>query len=458
MDGRSLPARFAARRQYWFIAGLLLFFFLLSIQYSYKALAGRSAFVRWRSQLEQLDDVDIYQQFNYPNPPIMALLLEGLARLPPLAGSLAWFYLKVAMALAAFAWVFRLVETRQAPCPPWAKALAVILSLRPIMGDLSHNNVNLFVLFLVTGSLFAYQRGRDMLSGTVMGLAIACKVTPALFIPYFLWKRAWKSLIGCVLGLVLFLLVVPGIFLGMDRNWELLSSWKKQMIEPFLVNGVVTSEHNNQSLPGLAFRLATRSPAFSKFDYDLYKYVPQEYCNLWSLDPKTVHWFVKGIMAAFAIMVIWACQTPTTLRWGWPLAAEFSLVALGMLLFSERTWKHHCVTLMLPLTVLSYYLAAGRPGRGLRAYLIGTLATVALLMASTSINGLTPWWDRGAKLAQVYGAYVWVYVLLAAALVVLLRHNATQPKNFSREFSASSDSSIVSAPSESACRQMEMAC
>src|SRR5205823_14206012 len=27
----------------------------------------------------------------------------------------------------------------------------------------------------------------------------------------------------------------------------------------------------------------------------------------------------------------------------WPLAAEFSLIVLGMLLFSERTWKHHCV-------------------------------------------------------------------------------------------------------------------
>jgi hypothetical protein len=424
MDGQPVTAHFPARRQGWLIVGLLLFFFLLSIQYSYKAVAGRSAFVRWRSQIEQLDDVDIYQQFNYPNPPIMALLLEGLMRLPPLAGSLAWFYLKVGMALFAIAWVFRMVETPEAPFPLWAKVVTVVLSLRPIMGDLAHNNVNLFVLFLVTGSLFAYQRDRDLVGGAVMGLAIACKVTPALFIPYFLWKRAWKTLAGCGLGLALFLVVIPGIFLGMDRNRELLVSWNKQMIEPFVVNGVVTSEHNNQSLPGLAFRLATRSPAFSKFDYDSYRYVPQEYCNLWSLEPGMVHGFVKGCMVLFAMAVIWACRTPTTCRVGWRLAAEFSLVALGMLLFSERTWKHHCVTLLLPLTVLTYYLAAGRPGRALRAYLIATLVAVVVLMGSTSINGLARWWDRAAKMAQVYGAYVWIYLVLAAALVVLLRRGA----------------------------------
>jgi hypothetical protein len=424
MDGNAVTGNFATRAQRWFLGGLLLFFFLLSIQYSYKAVAGRSAFVRWRSQIEQLDDVDIYQQFNYPNPPIMALLLEGLIRLPPLAGGLAWFYMKVGMALCAFAWVFRMVETPEAPLPLWAKVLAVVLSLRPVMGDLHHNNVNLFVLFLVTGSLLAYLRGRDVLSGAVMGLAIACKVTPALFIPYFLWKRAWKTLAGCGLGLALFLVVVPGIFLGMDRNRELLVSWNKQMIEPFVVNGVVTSEHNNQSLPGLAFRLATQSPAFSKFDYDSYRYVPQEYCNLWSLEPGMVHGLVKGCMVLFAMAVIWACRTPTTCRVGWRLAAEFSLVALGMLLFSERTWKHHCVTLILPLTVLTYYLAAGRPGRGLRAYLIATLGAVVVLMGSTSMSGIATWWDRGAKLAQVYGAYVWAYFLLAAALVVLLRRDA----------------------------------
>jgi hypothetical protein len=459
IDATNPLNRVNARFQRWFVAGLLAFFVLLSIQYSYKAVAGRSAFLRWRSQIEQLDDVDIYQRFKYPNPPIMALLLEWLVRLPPLAGSLAWFYLKVGMVILSFYWVFHLVEAGGPPFPSWAKALTVLLSLRPIMGDLYHNNVNIFILFLLMGSLFTYCRGRRVTGGVILALAIACKVTPALFIPYFLWKRTWGTLAGCALGLILYMLVVPGLFLGMDRNLELLSSWEKQMIEPFVVNGVVASEHNNQSLPGLAYRLATRSPSFSKFDYDSWKYTPLEFHNWLALNPKTVQWFLKGCMAAFVVLVIWTCRTcsknqePDTknqennqiakpgLRgfgsWrlecgssllGWPLAAEFSVIVLGMLLFSERTWKHHCVTLVLPFAVIMYFLAVEQPKPRIRWFLIGILTAVTFLMASTSTNGLFAWWDHGAKLAQVYGAYVWAYGLLVLALAILLRRQLSISK------------------------------
>jgi len=248
------------------------------------------------------------------------------------------------------------------------------------MGDLYHNNVNIFILFLLVGSLFAFSRERRMTSGVILGLAIACKVTPALFIPYFLWKRAWGALAGCALGLILFLLVVPGLFLGMHRNLELLSSWEKQMIEPFVVNGVVASEHNNQSLPGLVYRLATHSPSFSKFDYDLWRYTPLEYHNWLALTPKTVQWLLKACMAAFVALVIWTCRTPLAPHpKAWSLAVEFSLIVLGMLLFSERTWKHHCVTLLLPFATIVYYLATQRPTRKLRWFLIGILSTAAML-------------------------------------------------------------------------------
>jgi hypothetical protein len=319
------------------------------------------------------------------------------------------------MALVALHWFFRIVESPGHPFPPWAKALAILLSLRPIMGDLTHGNVNLFILFLVVGGLYAYWHGRDVLAGLLIGLSIACKVTPALFVPYFLWKREWRTLGGCALGLVLFLVVVPGCFLRFDRNLQLLASWTRHMVAPYVVEGKVTSEHANQSLPGLAFRLATQSPSFVDEHNN-----PVSYHNVAALDPSLVGWFLKGCMAAFAGVVVWACRTPTRERRGWRLAAEFSLIVLGMLLFSERTWKHHCVTLLLPFSVFAYYLGACRPGPWLRAYLIGSLVVVMLLISSTStslLDGL----DSAAKMAQVYGAYVWAYLVLVAALVILLR-------------------------------------
>jgi alpha-1,2-mannosyltransferase len=418
MSSSPFPLPAEPSRRGVFIAALLVLFVGVSVQYSIKAVQHRSAFVRWQSQVLAMDEgTDIAKEFNYPNPPVMAVLLLPLASLPPLAGALAWFYLKVAMTLLAIHWVFRLVETPGRPFPAVAQALTVLLSLRPILGDLEHGNVNLFILFLVVAALAALQARRDVLSGILLGLAISCKVTPALFVPYLVWKRAWRSLAGVAIGLALFLWpgVVPSLRLGFAENQRQLVSWYQEMVRPFLVEGKVTSEHPNQSLPGLVYRLVTASPSFSTYVDNVY--TPTEYDNFLRLDPGQARWLVKGCMGLFAFLVVWTCRTPIGARQGWQLAAEYSLVVLGMLLFSERTWKHHCVTLLLPFAVLCYYLTACQPSRALARAVATVLVATTLLMAMTS----TVFDKDFAKQAQVYGAYSVAHVLLVGTLVVLLR-------------------------------------
>lgn len=408
--------------QRWFVVGLLLFFAALSVRYTLKVCDperdSRSAILRWRPQILELDNgTDIWDRSGYPNPPIMVLLLRPLAHLPPLAMCLVWFYLKVAMALLAIHWCFRLVETPGRPFPAWAKALAVLVSLRPVAGDLTHGNVNLFILFLVVAALYAFHRRRQAAAGVVLALAIACKVTPALFVPYFLWKRAWKTLAGCTAGMVLFFWAVPGVVLGFAENERYLHSWVNHMILPYAV-GEVWSEHSNQSLPGLVHRLLTASPSFSTYDGMLK--TPVTYHNVLSLSPRAARWIVKGCMLLFALAVVWSCRTPTGAGANWRVAAEFAVIVLGMLLFSERTWKHHCVTLLLPFSVLIYYVAACASGRRTKAFVACAVASVALLMATTS-TGLAEGHERSGKLAQVYGAYVWAFLVLIVALVTVLR-------------------------------------
>jgi hypothetical protein len=402
-----------------FLLGLLILFLALSIQYANKVKGGGSAIQRWRNQLLDLGDENIYTRYAYPNPPIMALLLEPIASLPPLVGSLLWFYLRIGMAVGSLWFLFRIIENEEAPFPLWAKNLTILLSLRPVIGDLTHGNVNLFILFLVAAGLYAFRQGRDYAAGATIALAIACKVTPALFVPYFLWKRAWKALAGVCLGLMLFLFLVPSVFLGAGRNFELLHSWTDQMVTPYLVKGVVTSEHQNQSLPGFLYRIATANPSFLVDGT-----VPGRYDNVCELDIATVKWILKGCMLGFAGLIVWTCRTPIASRQGWRLAAEFSLVILGMLIFSERTWKHHCVTLMAPFAVLSYYLAVCRPGRVVQVTLVSLLVSALVLMASTSTS-LIAHFD--AKMAQVYGAYLWAIFLLVAAMSVMLLCSETQP-------------------------------
>ncbi len=405
------------------IAFLVVVFAAVSVQYGFKILdlrAGkqdRSAILRWREQILSLDGGEnIYQRYTYPNPPIMAILLRPLAALPPTVGAFIWFFLKIGLAVLSLALTFRLVESASEPFPPWAKALTVLCALRPILGDLTHGNVNLMILVLLVGSLYAYHCGRDVLAGVILALAIACKVTPALFVGYFLWKRAWRVLAGTAVGLGLFFFVVPAIDLGWAKNLELLRSWVDQMVTPYVVGGVVTSERANQSLPGLLFRLLTVSPSATVYVND--GVVPSEYHNLLALDPSVVKWLVKAAMVGFVGLVVWCCRTPTKPRGGWRLAAEYSLIAVGMLLFSERTWKHHCVTLVLPMAVLCHRLAYDSARR---VWLASMLIASEALIALTS-NGLFS--ELTADLAQVYGAYVAAFVVVVVALVTELVANA----------------------------------
>jgi hypothetical protein len=387
---------------------------------------SRSAFLRWKQQLHALGrGENIYEVYTYPNAPIMALILYPLAQMPRVevagrdvdTGALTWFAIKVVLTVVTFAMAVQVLQERRRPFPAGAQLAMLVLSLRPIIGDLSHGNVNLLILFLVVAALYAFKRGFDFTAGVVLALGICCKVTPALFVPYFLWKRAWKTAAGCGVGLVLFFVVVPGAVLGMGRNAELLASWTDKMIRPFVAGGEVTTEHNNQSIPGLLYRMLTHSPSFKDEDDQ-----PVEYYNLVALPPDLVRLLLKGLGLGFLALMCWSCRTPITDRDNRRLGLEFSLVVLGMLLFSERTWKHHCVTLLLPFGALCYSLAVARPTPLRRWYGIATLVLAVALMTTTS----TSLWDKpfgfrlGAKLAQVYGAYVWAELALLAAVVVWL--------------------------------------
>ncbi len=441
-------------RQHWFLAALAAVVAVVSVQYTFKAKENRSAIVRWQSAMRQLDaGEDIYQRHIHPNSPMLVMLLKPLTLLPPVVGALLWFYLKVGLVgLAAF-WAFRLVEDPARPFPAWAMGLTVLLALRPILGDLTHGNVNLFILFLVVAALHAFTHEQDLLAGVLLGLAIACKVTPALFLPYFAWKRAWTVLAGTLAGLALFLWpgFVPGLFVGSERYAEMLSSWVEAMIKPYVVSGVVFySEHNNQSLPGLLFRLLTESASFSTYINDVY--TPLEYHHLARLDPGVVRWTIKGLMGLFALLVIWCCRTPTLPRGGPSLAAEYGLVLLGMLLFSERTWKHHCVTLLLPFAVLCYRFSDPELPRRAKGWLAAVLAAAALLMLSTA-SGVTAGMNRFADLAEVYGAYVGAFVVLGGALVGVLRSGSpSAPRSTSALVSRSRGRTDSCLPSRSGRR------
>lgn len=461
---RSFVARVAAahagnprRARSLFFALLAVVVLLASAKYAAKISKpndngerSRSAFLRWREMINGVfAGENIYVGANeYPNPPIMAVLLRPFAALPPAAGAMGWFAFKVLLAALAAVWSFRLASggsrlpvsspdanstaENRGPVPParldLARAAAIVLCLPALLGDLSHNNVNIFILFLVAGCLEAFRRRLDTLAGLTLALAIACKVTPLLFVGYFAWKRCWRLLAATLVGLTLWLAVVPGLTFGWDRNRELLSGWYELMVARPLLKGEITSEHPNQAVTGFVYRLFTHSPSYVVYlktpEGDIP--APGEYHNLADVGRPAAWVVVKALTAAFALAVVVLCRWPVhraaDARSGWRFAAECGLICMGMLLFSERTWKHHAVVLLLPLAALTFALATGELPRRVHAFGVFALALSFLLTAGP---GLLP--GRGNDLAMVYGTHTVAFALLTAAISLCLACGLRRP-------------------------------
>lgn len=379
--------------------------------YADKASDDRSAFVRWRPQvLEFWKGVNIYDVRHFPNPPILPISLYPLMTLPPLEGAIAWYGLKVLLTVFSVWFCFRMVRPDDRVLPSYVQGAVLLLSFRPILGDLHHGNNNLVILFLVCAMLLAWRKGYDVLAGLLLGLAIAFKVTPALFVPYFMYKRSWRTVWSTFAGLFLFLVVVPSVIIGPQFNLVCLTTWWQKMLTPYIEKGAASPQEINQSMVGVLTRLLTdqrTGPGRYDVHLDL---------NFVSWSPAAVGMIVKGLSVGLVLLLGLLCRTKTTKRDDYRLFGEFALIVLTMLFVSERSWKHHYVTLLLPYTYLCYRIGV-TPGRWpVRAVLGSAVVLSALFMATTSseLGGLFAR-HQGHKIAQGYGMFLWAGALLYAA-------------------------------------------
>jgi hypothetical protein len=404
------PSRLALRVIWpaWFVT-----MFVAGVIYTQKASEDRSAFIRWRHQVVELGQgKNIWNSYFFPNPPIVPILMSPLVALPPLAGALGWFLLKVVLVTIAMRLCFRMAEGEGAKFTWWAQGLVILLSLRPILSDLQHGNNNIIILFLVVCTLSAWRKGHDILAGLALGLAITYKVTPALLLPYFIYKGSWRTGAATLLGIAVFMLVVPSIVLGPSFNLECLSAWWRHILSPFLVRDVIGQQEVNQSMVAVLTRLITDSPPpdIHKYNGVLFK------LNFLELSMKQASMIAKGLSIAMVAGLAVLCRTKTKRRDDPRLLGEFALVVLTMLFVSERSWKHHFVTLLLPYTYLVYRAFIAPVTPRVRAALAGTLAVSALLMLTTS-SEVGGWFagDKGHKIAQFYGMFFWSAFVLYVA-------------------------------------------
>jgi alpha-1,2-mannosyltransferase len=253
--------------------------------------------------------------FTYP--PLAAIVFAPFALLSlPLAG--AAITVTTLMLLVASTWIVltRLRVAEQLPAltgPAWRRrcwlAAAIVapavLFLEPIRSNFEFGQINVVLMTLVIAD--CVPRKTPWPRGLLLGLAMALKLTPAVFLLYFLLRRDTRTLVTAAVSAVGFTLI------GLIFAWrDSLLYWSETVHDTDRI-GTVTFNTNQNIAGGLARLGIDEGPRFV----------------LWTL----------ACLAVLALTV-WAVRR--TLNAQQPVLA-LVCVALFGLVVSPVSWSHHWV-------------------------------------------------------------------------------------------------------------------
>lgn len=263
--------------------------------------------------------------FTYP--PLSAQLFSLLTYIPlPVASALITL-----ATLGVLALVVQLVLTRTCDRPAgqlWWLTLAVVavgMWFGPVRETIGFGQVNVFLMALV---LIDVIRGRGRWWGGILtGLAMAIKLTPAVFLLYFFLRRDWRGLATAIVSALAFTGI--GHLLAPDDS---VRYWTFAIRDPGRIGGLAFT--SNQSVNGFVHRLGFEGTAAS------------------------VAWFVVSCVIGLGIAwVAWRL-----LRAGQEVAAAIAVGTVA-LFCSPVSWGHHWVW-AVPAAVLTLVWAARASARG----------------------------------------------------------------------------------------------
>jgi hypothetical protein len=286
-----------------------------------------------------------YVSDQLPTPPLSLLILAPFTALSRPVAQFLWVCVKLPLAWAVFTLALAIVRRCNGTLTPSVLAWIVAAWWLPVVLDMQEGQVNLVALLPLMGGLYLAQDERfrtDAAAGLLIGLAIAVKVTPAIFAAYFLWKRRWIVALASAAGAAVWLVAAPAAIFGWEQNLRWLGEWGRIMIVPYVTRGTVVYAIS-QSFGSFALRLLTAVPVFETRHDGV---VQGHYMNLFSLSATVVYQIVRGVMAAvLGVGLVWMRHRLATLRSPRYLV-EIGAVAAFMLWFSERTWVHHYVSFL----------------------------------------------------------------------------------------------------------------
>jgi alpha-1,2-mannosyltransferase len=264
------------------------------------------------------------------------------------------------------------------------------LTLQFILNDLDDGGPHLILLGILTCAIYAIWAGKERIGSIILGFAITLKITPALLVLLFLWKRQWRLASYTVLATI-FWIVLPILYMGPTSWWDHHMEWTRNALLSVLDRQAEGRQENELQKANLSLRhtmlryLVTYPP-----DHRL-RQVDPGYRPVLDL-PSGAATLIVGI-AGSAVLGLFAWSTrqkvegPGDPTW----ARDFAGTLLLALFFSPITWDQHLVW-MIPAAVVVVSAAARLNGELTRTgYIMLGVYVVLTMVLNYEVVGSARW-------------------------------------------------------------------
>lgn len=333
-------------------------------------------------------------EYRFKYAPPLGMAMRPLACLP-IQHAIQWWYALTGLALlGALAGVRALVRPdpiRDLSFPAYGFILLTIL--RPYLANLRLGQVDVLLACGLIGFLVALSRGRDLLAGLWLGIAILCKLVPAIWLVYLAALRRWRAMFWTLAAIAL-ILTSPLPVLGPTRTAQAMAEWLT-VLRTSSYNWEWLVRYKNQSVVSVVLRGLTGG-------------------NASAVTPGLLA-LALGIAAAALIAYGWMVWRAMRLSRSTEnrLAALVppALVMIGMVIFSPHAWKATYIHLLLPYTVLIAHLTTRDPSDRWGWVLLGGSFLLVSGTAPNLVLGSTR-----SQAIHLFAPMTWGALLLAAGL------------------------------------------
>jgi hypothetical protein len=291
---------------------------------------------------------------DYRYLPFFILVFAPLSLLPYTAAAFVWHLLNtlaIVVAVMSIASIYS--EQSDKRTRVWSVAVFTVIPYFAMALD--YGNVQLIVTAMMFAGLSLALKRRDLPAATLLAIATAVKIVPALTLVYFAITRRFR-LLGLVTVIIATLSLLPSVYFGIAGNNDLVRRWYEHVIvgqEFHETNGPI-----NLSLKGQLRRTFTEVDYTRRVDGD--DRYPAVNIATWPVSTIDRIWLALSAGSLLGgLVLIWWTSSSRFRAFGHVDHGDTRLAALQlglliclMLFVGPLTWKVYLIALLWPVVAV----------------------------------------------------------------------------------------------------------